>query len=250
MFGTKHIIIIICCVIYILGLLLILKKYKPSLRLVVRVLLAIGVCSETFKVFTYIIINEQRLGGYLPKTDLPLHLCSVQILFMLLLVLSSNEKLKRVLYAFMLPTCLIGGVAAILIPTSSSLSVPVITLQYFLYHSSIVVYAIYLYMTSEIKFEFRDYISSLLMLFAVFFVAIYLNSVLNDYSSPINFMYVVNPPVDGLPYLNKNQGWLVYILRYALLAAVCITLCYIKPVAGKLKSICHKCGGNNKSTDK
>lgn len=122
MFGTKHIIIIICCVIYILGLLLILKKYKPSLRLVVRVLLAIGVCSEAFKVFTYIIINEQRLGGYLPKTDLPLHLCSIQILFMLILVLSSNEKLKRVLYAFMLPTCLIGGVSSVTV-TSDMLSI-------------------------------------------------------------------------------------------------------------------------------
>lgn len=50
-------------------------------------------------------------------------------------------------------------------------------------------------------------------------------------------MYVINPPVEGLPYLNKNHGWLVYIVHYAALAYVCITLCYIRPVARKIKGL-------------
>ena len=235
MFGTKHIIILAFCAVYITAMLVLLAKKKFSQRLVVRALLGIGIVSETLKVFTYIIINEEEFGGYLPKTDLPFHLCSVQIIFMLILVLTENEKVKGVIRAFMLPTCLIGGVAALLIPTSSSLSNGVITVQYFLYHSSIVIYAVYLYMTDEIRFTVRDYRNSLLLLFAFFFIAIYLNSWVNDYSHPINFMYVVNPPVEGLPYLNKDHGWLVYMIHYAFLAVFAVPACFAKPVISGIK---------------
>lgn len=236
MFGTKHVIFLAICTGYIIASLYLLNKKKPSLKAVLRMLLGIGIVSETLKIASYITVNEASYGGYLPKTDLPFHLCSVQIIFMLILVLSENEKLKRILYAFMLPTCLIGGMAALLIPTSSSLSMPVITVQYFLYHASIFIYAVYLYMTEEIHFEVKDYVSALLMLYGFFFVAIYLNSWVNDYSHPINFMYVVAPPIEGLPYLNKENGWLSYILRYALLAIVCVTACYSVPLYKSLAS--------------
>ena len=236
MFGTKHIIVIAVCAAYIAAMLVLLAKEKPPLRLVIRALFAVGIISETLKVFTYIVINEETYGGYLPKTDLPFHLCSVQIIFMLITVLTQNEKVKSVLRAFMLPTCLIGGIAAMLIPTSSSLSNSVITVQYFLYHSSIVVYAVYLCMTDEVRFGVRDWRNALLMLSAFFFIAIYLNSWVNDYSHPVNFMYVVNPPVSGLPYLNKDHGWLVYMIHYAFLAFFAVTMCYIKPVAAALRA--------------
>lgn len=237
MFGTKHIVILVVCAAYAAAALILLKKKKPSLETVTKLLLAVGVISETLKICAYIVKNEAEYGGYLPKTDLPFHLCSMQLILMVVIVLSSSEKVKRTLYAFMLPTCLIGGFAALMLPTSSSLSMPVITVQYFLYHTSIIVFAIFLYMTKEIRFDFHDYVSACLMLFAAFFVAVYLNGWINDYQHPVNFMYVVNPPVEGLPYLNKNNGWLSYIIRYAVLAYVCVTLCFIRPVAGKLKSL-------------
>ena len=43
-------------------------------------------------------------------------------------------------------------------------------------------------------------------------------------------MYVVGPPQEGLPYLNKDNGWLSYIIRYAVLVIGAITLFYIKPI--------------------
>ncbi len=234
MFGLKHIILLCVCAAYVALTLLITRKKRPELKIVLKSLLVVGGVSETLKVFTYVVDNEAEKGGYLPKTDLPFHLCSVQIIFMLILVLSENERLRRVLLSFMYPTCLIGGIAAMLLPTYSALNNPVITVQYFLYHSSIVIFAIYLISFCELKFEFRDYVSALLMLYGFFFVAIYLNSWVNDYRSPINFMYVVDPPVEGLPFLNRDHGWLVYIIHYAFLAAFCVTACYIKPVVKKI----------------
>lgn len=237
LFGTKHLILLAICAVYAVCMIIFLVKKRPSLGTVTKVLLVIGIISEALKVCSYIVENEAEYGGYLPKTDLPFHLCSIQLIFMVILVLSKSDNVKRTLYSFMLPTCLIGGFAALMLPTSSSLNMPVVTVQYFLFHTSIIVFAIYLYISEEFSPEFRDYLTSCLMLFAAFFVAVYLNSWINDYQHPINFMYVVDPPVEGLPFLNKNHGWLVYIVHYAALAYVCITLCYIRPVARKIKSL-------------
>ena len=74
-------------------------------------------------------------------------------------------------------------------------------------------------------------VSVLVLLFG----AMYINSILYDGVSNINFMYVVSPPQSGLPYLNENHGWLVYIIHYAALVYFCITLCYVKPIFQALR---------------
>jgi hypothetical protein len=48
-------------------------------------------------------------------------------------------------------------------------------------------------------------------------------------------MYVISPPQSGLPYLNENQGWFMYVIKYALLILVCITLSYIVPIVNAIK---------------
>jgi len=235
MFGTLHIIMLVVCTIYIVVAVLLLKKFKTPLKYVLRGLLIIGIFSETIKTFTYILMNEDKLGGFLPKTDLPFHLCSIQLIFFLILNLSESPKVRQTLFSFMLPTCLIGGIAALLIPTSSSLNMWMITIQYFLYHASIIIYAINLIHSDEVKFTINDYFRTLAMMYCIFILAIYLNSWVNDYVNNINFMYVVNPPVSGLPFLNKDHGWLVYIVHYASLAFFMLTICYIKPIINKVK---------------
>ena len=67
--------------------------------------------------------------------------------------------------------------------------------------------------------------------------AIYINSICYDGVSTVNFMYVVDPPQKGLPFLNEDSGWLVYMLRYASLVLVCITGCYIKPIITAIKTV-------------
>lgn len=39
---------------------------------------------------------------------------------------------------------------------------------------------------------------------------------------------------------NEDKGWLTYILHYAFLIIVCVTLCYIKPVIEGIKSLVKK----------
>lgn len=48
-------------------------------------------------------------------------------------------------------------------------------------------------------------------------------------------MYAVNPPMQGMPFLNKDHGWVVYICRYVALALVIDSLCYTRQISQKIK---------------
>ena len=236
LFGYKHLIILgVCLVGIVLGWFFTRKaKFKD----VVKTMLIIGIISEIIKVVYYVVRNEATHGGYLPKTDLPFHLCSIQIIFIAILHYSKNERLKRLLMSFMLPSCLFGGIAALLIATDSSRNgMWIITLQYFAYHVAISVFSLYLLTNKEMKWTIKDFVNCLKLLGLFGLVSIYINSMINDGSGGINFMYTVKPPQDGLPYLNLNQGWLVYILKYASIAITVIALTYIKPIIDWFKSL-------------
>lgn len=250
MFGTKHLILLCLCVI--LAVVIYIFTHKWSLKSWLKLILVVGIISEVTKIAYYILANEEVYGGYLPKTDLPFQLCSIQIIFVVMLNVLKNEKFKRILLSFMLPSCLIGGLAAILIPTSSSLTGTwVITTQYFVYHTMIISFSIYLFGCKEIEWNIKDYVKALCFLGVMGFIAIYINSMFYDVHNYIvyedgtkviemvsrtNFMYVVDPPQSGLPFLNKDHGWGVYIMHYAFTAVFAITLCYIVPIVKAIKN--------------
>lgn len=234
MFSTKHLIILAVSAILVTILFILAKRLKFSALL--RVMLGIGLVSETVKIFYYTIRNEATHGGILPKTDLPFHLCSIQIIFIVILNLSANERLRRILLSFMFPSCLLGGAAAILIPTSSALNSPVITVQYFLFHIALMVLALRIATSDEIRLTVKDYFGCLKFLVGLFFFATYINSLVYDGVSNINFMYVASPPQSGLPYLTEEHGWLVYVIHYAFLVVLCVTLCYLKPIITAIRS--------------
>lgn len=228
-FGTKHLILVaICAAAIVLGYLV---SRKWDLERLTKYMFTIGVISELIKVFYYIIANEAVYGGILPKTDLPFHLCSIQILFVAIVRFTNSQKIKELLLSFMIPSCLFGGIAAILIATTSSLNgMPILSLQYFGYHSAIVIFALVLLTSGVLQLTIRHYVNCLKFLVGLMLFAIYINSILYDGNPNINFMYVASPPQAGLPWLNEDQGWLVYMLRYCSLVVGCVTLCYIKPI--------------------
>lgn len=233
MFGTKHLLILAACAAVIVAGFFYVRK--QSLASVFKKMLYVGIVSEFIKVFYYTIANEATHGGVLPKTDLPFHLCSIQILFILAINFSKNEKIKRFLYSFMVPSCLLGGLAAMLLPTASSLSgMWILSVQYFGYHAAIMILALKLITSPEFAPDIRDYFNCLKFLLVLMFAAMYINSILYDGVSNINFMYVASPPMDGLPYLNENHGWLVYIAHYGCLVLLCVTGCYAKVICKAL----------------
>ena len=136
-----------------------------------------------------------------------------------------------------MPSCLLGGLAAILIATDSSRNGAwILSLQYFGYHSAIIIFAIYLLTSKEINFGLNDFISCLKVLVVIIFFAFYINSIVYDGVNDVNFMYVASPPLDGLPFLTEKHGWVVYICHYASLVSLCVLLCYLAPIIKELKN--------------
>lgn len=239
MFGTKHLLILAASLIFIVLGGIFARKW-PLSKLAKRLML-VGIVSEFIKVFYYTIANEATHGGILPKTDLPFHLCSIQILFIFVVVYSSNPKLKELLLSFMIPSCLFGGIAALLIPTDSSLNGSwILTLQYYGYHVAIIVFALALLLGTEIKLTVKHYANCIKFLLGLTLFAIYINSILYDGVSNINFMYVASPPKSGLPFLTENYGWGVYVVHYTCLVMFCMTLCYIKPIVTAIRTAIKK----------
>lgn len=233
-FETKHLIILAVCAIFITAGCLATRKW--SLEKLCRKLFYIGLVAELVKIFNYILTNEAQWGGILPKTDLPFHLCSIQLLLVTAVNMSKSEKLKDMILSFMMPGCLLGAAAALLLPTDSSLNgSATISLEYFGYHSVLVIFGLQLLM-GKLELSVKSYVNCLKLLAMIFYFAIYINSILYDGVSDINFMYVASPPMEGLPYLTEEHGWLVYIVHYAALVLLCVTLCYCKPLIGALRA--------------
>lgn len=233
-FETKHLIILALCAIFITAGTLATRKW--SQEKLCKALFYIGIVAEFIKVFNYILANEAELGGILPKTDLPFHLCSMQMPMVAIVTLCKSEKLKDMILSFMMPGCLVGAAAALLLATDSSLNGSVaITLEYFGYHSVLVIFGLQLLM-GKLEMSVRSYVNCLKCLLIVFFFSIYINSILYDGVSDINFMYVASPPMEGLPYLTEEHGWLVYIVHYAALVLFGVTVCYCKPLIAALRN--------------
>ena len=139
---------------------------------------------------------------------------------------------------------LFGGIAALLIATTSSLNGGwILSVQYFGYHVAISTFALSLLLGKEHELTFQGYLDCLKFLVGLALFAVYINSVLYDGVSNINFMYVVSPPQSGLPFLTEKYGWEVYICHYAFTVIFCVTLCYIKPIVLTIKE---KCGRGKK----
>lgn len=235
LFGGKHLLILaICVVVTVIGVMAIRKW---PLRQMCSTLLHIGVVSEVTKVIYFILANEAKYDGILPKSDLPFQLCSLQILFALIFVCTEQKRVQNVLLSVMLPGSIFGGIAALLIATTSALNGGwPITVQYFGYHVTLVIFGISVMLHRKAELTLWHYVTCLKCMLAIFLLAVYLNSMLYDGSSNFNFMYVASPPAKGLPYLNEDKGWLVYIGRYALLVVACVTLCYIGPIVKAVKA--------------
>ena len=235
LFGTKHLILIAVSLIVVAVGYFFARKLK--FKTATRIMLYIGITSEIIKIFYYIVQNEEKYGGILPKSDLPFQLCSIQIIFILVLNLTKNERVRRFLTSFMMPSCLVGGLAALLIATHSSRNgMWILTLQYFGYHVAIMIYSLYLLTNKKTRPTLEGYFDTLKMLLCLMFFSIYINSMMYDGTSDFNFMYVAKPPMDGLPYLNDDDGWLPYIIRYGVLVLGTVTLFYIKPILLEVKS--------------
>lgn len=266
MFTLNHLIWVAISVLIIIISLILLKKYKVSLEQMLSVSCFGGIISEMVKTFCVIkmvpLDDGSAFTPYIEMTDVPLHLCSFQIILIFLTKFTKNKKLKQLLLGFMYPTCSIGAFLAILLPSiftdyidpKNAFITPHVY-QYFLYHSLLIVLGLYIYISNEAELKPKNYFTTIVMLLAFAFISFYLNSI---FATPIyengtlvsvqhmpNFFFTFLTPI-SIP-LFKIWHWYIYFSIIVSIAVLLIGLFYL-PVFIKAKK--QKQQNNNPEKEK
>ena len=238
MFSTNHFLWLGLCAVLIGGLLFAAKKFNFSFKTATYIVAGISLASELCKIFTHIDniydSNDNLDGGVLGAQFLPLHLCSILIFLFFYLTVAKNEKLIETIKSLIVPVAILGGIMALLIPTSGVNFAKPYAYQCFIYHAGIVWYALYLLMTKQVKLGLKSYKNNMIILFSALFVMLWVNSALQEYDT--NFFYVVRPPMDNLPLLNLNNGWLVYFITLVAVAFVLFTAFHVPFIVKDIKA--------------
>lgn len=246
MFSIQHFIWIAICIVLIVGSCIFITKHQPSFVKFFNVVCVLSIISEVVKVLSMIEIVQLVDGSYAPYLELnhlPFHLCSIQIIFIFLVRFTKNQKLRNICLGFMYPTCIVGALFAIALPSiysgnitpSDSFTHPILY-QTFLFHAMLIVIGFYIVKSKEIQLENKHYLTTLAILLGLSFASFYINSLFASvvYTNEVtyevghvtNFFFTYIPVLSSI-VLDAKWKWLVYILVLLLLAIVLIGIMYI-----------------------
>lgn len=234
MFSWQHILLLFIFLAIPITLSILLAKKKVNLKWILYVCLGICFLSEVTRICFF--TRETPDGFYMFKNTIPLQLCSVQVIIIAIMALTKNENIKKNLIAFFIPTALMGAVMALIIPSNLIAYGPwhVINFQYFIYHSMLIFLALFLYITNFKKLNIKSYITCLTLMGLFFMGSIFVNAMFQE--GGVNFFYTAKPPVNGLPLLNLNHGWYLYIFNIIWIGALLITLTYLPIIIIDIKN--------------
>lgn len=226
MFSLAHFIWLGCIFAAIAIGYIVAKKLRPShdrVHLIVTCLLII-----THIIYMAVSMREvdSEFGGFVLKQEnLPFHLCSIMIYFTVFLRFIKNEKIVAKIKSFMVPAMFIGAAMALLIPTSGTNPTDIRVWEYMVAHGVLVFYGLYLVAIEKVDLGLKAYFSNLQLLLATAIFAFMMNSILVDGNA--NFFFLRKPPMDGLPILNLDHGWFVYIISLSIVACTLIFLIHL-----------------------
>ncbi len=221
MFSLNHFIWIGLTAVFILGLFCFVRHKKAEFSFVLSILWGICIISELTKMLSNMIPTGYNGGCVLDPGDLPFHLCSIQLflIFTLKFFVKKQETREKML-GFMVPTMLLGGIAAIMIPTVGVEFVKPHVYEYFLFHGAIIFFALYVLKKRLVTWSWKVLGRNLCYAGLAAYVVSLLNSILSTGFPEVNFMFLVRPPMEGLPVLNLDHGWFVYVISLVSLAVV------------------------------
>lgn len=224
MFTLKHFIWLGICLIFIVGMIILAKKLKFSLKTSSLIMSIICIVSEVSKMMSD--MQDNVAGGMsLDPRSLPFHLCSLMIFVVFYIFLAPDSKFKQTLINFLAAIGTIGSFMALIIPTNGVKFNEIGPYQCFVYHAGLMWFSIYLIISKNAKLDSKAYVTNISILSFLAFMMIYVNGALSAYGT--NFFYVVRPPMDNLPILNLNHGWYVYFVTLLLVGITLMTLFHL-----------------------
>ena len=247
MFSTVHLIWLTISLIIIFISLKTIKDRSVTLDKLLTVACVICIVSEVIKVFSSMQLVPSADGTtmypYMLPQHLPFHLCSIQIIIIFYVKFTKNTRVRELLLAFLYPTCIIGAVLALIMPsifTGGTLELTQafthpLAYQYFLYHSMLIILGTGVIVTKEVDIRRKHYFTTIGILGILAFISVYLNSMLADptYVSgelmhvdyTPNFFFTVKLPFD-IVYTEIWQ-WYLYFGFIVIAAIIIIALFYL-----------------------
>lgn len=253
MFSSYHFIwLFICAVLICFSLYTVNKKQIPFSK-ILNVAVAVCILSEMTKIISairFVPLNDGTgMVPYLELNHLPLHFCSLQIIFILLLRFAHlHDKSRHTLMAFMYPTCVLGALLALLmlsIYTSSitpeqSFTHPM-AYQFYIFHVMLVFFGLCIYRYMGNRMVPKDYFSTMYIIVLLAVVSVYMNSVLAvprysagnvvSIENHTNFFFTYVPPVPI--HLTSVFEWLLYLVFIFFLSAFLVALMYLPVFRGR-----------------
>ena len=255
-FGRNHLITLGVCIVLIIVGAIAISKTDIKFEQIINIMLILWVLSEAIKITTrmrYLLSDGSTIEilkykaqegitivrAFLPRGDLPFHMCSIQPILILIVKFTTNQKLKDTILKFMFPTCILGAFIAIVVDTAGCDFRDIVIYEYFLFHTALVLFGLSIMIKKQITVTLKSHLQTLGILMVIFVGSIWVNTALSDTgSNPIvmgvedteiytNFFYSMKPPMDGLPLLNLNHGWFVYFFTIVLLGFTLVTLIHL-----------------------
>lgn len=143
-----------------------------------------------------------------------------------------STKTKMINFFAVVGTC--GGIAAILIPTYGVEFNVANVYQCFMYHATLTWFSLYLIRFKHANLGMQAFKNNLVVLFALLVFNLYMNSILAVYDT--YFMFIVRPPLEGLPFLNLNHGYYIYLFRVIMLGVIGLSLFHLPFIVKERKS--------------
>ena len=195
MFTTEHFIWIGLCASFVSGMSLFAIRKTLNLRQAGICMTLICIVSETSKILSNMVESPEGKG-------------------------------KQILVNFLAAAGTLGSVCAILIPTNGTDFRTPDAYQCFVYHAGLLWFSLYLILSGQTKLgSFRALGENISVLLLFVLGALYANGALSVYDT--NFLYLTRPPMEGLPFLNLDDGWYRYFLRLFALGLGCLFLFHL-----------------------
>ena len=251
MFSWQHFVWLGICALLVAFAIIRYRKGSASLNQVLNICCIICVLSEFTKVFGVIQMVPSADGSiiypYIPMNHLPLHLCSIQILLIFYVRFVAKGNARENLLSFMYPSCLLGALAALAMPSIFSTSITVdqafthpMAYQFFIYHAMLIALGLIIAMCGEVEWEWKHWRNCLIIIALAGFISLYINSM---FASPTylngelqhidfwpNFFFTYQNPLGNK--LTKITHWYIYLVILSVLIIVLTWICFM-PVIKK-----------------
>ena len=252
MFSWQHIVWLGICALMVAAMVAASARKKPTLQQILTSACVISFLSELTKMISVIDLvpssGGELLLPYLPMNHMPLHFCSIQILFIFYTRFTKNRQ-DRIQgnHEERFPGS--GKRLALAMPSIFQTSITpdqaftsLLSYQFFIFHSMLIALSILIVRSGEVEFSRKTMIRTMLIVIALGILSIYLNSLL---ASPTyddgklvsvefmtNFFFTTQNPL-GIRLTAIWQWWL-YLIIITVLACLAVFLCYV-PLLRKAK---------------